>query len=316
MVKNRKIYKERNYKYLNMKPEGRKKQIIGKFADVDDNTGIKDVLDIVDEYYKEFPNSCYNDLDHHPYRHKKIYQAIEIHFICNQRNVPLEQAIMRIMGEDIERGLVSGKIEYDRGLNQGVKTKNWSSLVQRVAQAVKKADFVILKAYSSSDFFNPRLFILGYRYEDSEFILSVEPILDIITEQKTVFGVDSKEGWFRGKARPSIEKYAKPDEVYGIDHEKLMKNGNIGHFDAVQRRLYQAIISNLKLMHEEYKDENIVALLQTHLSLYYPTIYRELEKQGIDYIAIFPRTGTWEKGDRYNHRLQLNTLGFDKNEEI
>jgi len=101
---------------MNMKSEDRKKQLIEAFADVSDKTDIRDVVGLVDRYYEEFPDSCYSDLASCPHKHKRIGQAIAIHFIHHTHKVPLETAILDIIGEELEKELLSKHVDYDHGI--------------------------------------------------------------------------------------------------------------------------------------------------------------------------------------------------------
>ena len=194
----------------------------------------------------------------------------------------------------------------------------------KIAQAAVEVNYKIARAYST----DPRLAIIGYWAEKSE-APKVHQIIDAIIEpdMRTIITIDRKEGSVRSKrvfkhVRPLGSKhiYQEGVEFFGIDSTQLRALEDLTNLepdDIAEKRINQAINPNLRNMHREYPDHNIIALLKFDLSLEQLALYRDLEQDQIPYIAIFPTAPFILRRDKdgkpYQERLnELTKEKFEK----
>jgi hypothetical protein len=308
--------------------------ILRELDNLKPDSKLEDVVRLVSEYHKISPNTYFCDI-HERYKENDeighiIADALLAFHAYISLGKPLEEAIANqtnIRKKEPKVEIKKLSLDYNHGLingMNGIKTNCVSDLVQKVAKAVKESDYVIPRTYSNSAIFDPRLLIIGYiDRNDREEVSSMQNILDVTigADNRKMLAIDCKEGSFEkallpiaGKLYPPIDKYISDDkvEIFGIDDKELLEARERNHLDyrdIAKKRLDKTIIPNLINMHREYPEHNIVALLNTDVSLENHSLYWALEGNNIPYMVAFPRALMfWKNISKDIHMQRLKDL--------
>lgn len=286
---------------------------------VDNNTDIENILELISEFASDISsdfseiNLRYNPDINPCYR--KIQNAVNIFKTHKKFGISLTKLIEDYAQHMEKQRLKKKPMPYNHGLKQRA---DCSDLVHRIIQIARESNYIIPRAYSDFDLFNPRLFIIGYENEAKE-KKGIRRLIDIIPD--SIIAVDHLQGSESTKPHPSIEKYDGL-EILGIDDTTLIKAERKHKYNKkrkiylpmAEKRLHQAIVPNTVRIYGSNPYHNIVCLLGADAVLQQHALYRELEKQEIPYIAIFPGFGHPHILKEL-HRYRLHRLAearFDK----
>lgn len=206
---------------------------------------------------------------------------------------------------------LTAKFGLERGIHakDGITVVDNSMFIDDVVEACKPNNFLAVRGFSNSEYFDPKVVLVGFQYDDtivqsegdaSYFTTRVRSLITRLARKKSVIVSHGAEGTSKDKAQfkptallyPFFDthdvRYVDSDNI--VEGANLLKKQGIAVDDAtMEQRVRDLFIPGIM---KAVQDANIAGrvFVAMHINQFVPQseIIKALEKQGISYLLLCP----------------------------